>query len=219
MEAERRAMQPGNRKCGAKTRKGTPCADIAMANGRCKRHGGKATGPKVPNTSAATEAARKVTTTHGIYSRFLTEEDRALYDAAEIGAVDAELRLMRMRLARTVKARAAWEAELRGEVDGRESDGSDSMTLVEVVEDQSQYEGAPVDLEKRVKRIPDFDKIEQTIVGRIESLEKTRKELLKLGDEDPPDGDPTARDHVSFSGGLDGGNDEELPSPFKAKVK
>lgn len=31
---------PG-KKCGAKTRNGTPCKGLAMPNGRCKRHGGK----------------------------------------------------------------------------------------------------------------------------------------------------------------------------------
>lgn len=31
----------GNKLCGAKTRNGTPCRAIAMANGRCRIHGGK----------------------------------------------------------------------------------------------------------------------------------------------------------------------------------
>lgn len=33
-------------KCEAKTRKGTPCQCKALANGRCKYHGGKSTGPR-----------------------------------------------------------------------------------------------------------------------------------------------------------------------------
>jgi hypothetical protein len=32
-------------RCGAKTRKGTPCQAPAMANGRCRMHGGKAGAP------------------------------------------------------------------------------------------------------------------------------------------------------------------------------
>jgi len=46
--ANRRARNtpmPGER-CGAKTRRGTPCQCKALANGRCKLHGGKSTGPK-----------------------------------------------------------------------------------------------------------------------------------------------------------------------------
>jgi len=34
-------------RCGAKTRKGTPCQAQALANGRCKHHGGLSTGPRL----------------------------------------------------------------------------------------------------------------------------------------------------------------------------
>ena len=34
--------------CGARTRAGTPCRCRALANGRCKYHGGLSTGPKTP---------------------------------------------------------------------------------------------------------------------------------------------------------------------------
>lgn len=33
-------------KCGAKTRRGTSCQCQALANGRCKYHGGLSTGPR-----------------------------------------------------------------------------------------------------------------------------------------------------------------------------
>ncbi len=47
-------------KCGAKTRKGTPCRAPAVwdkkrnrtINGRCRMHGGKSTGPKTPEGRA-----------------------------------------------------------------------------------------------------------------------------------------------------------------------
>ena len=38
----RKALQP---RCGAKTRTGTPCQRKALANGRCRNHGGLSTGP------------------------------------------------------------------------------------------------------------------------------------------------------------------------------
>jgi hypothetical protein len=38
--------------CGAKTRKGTPCKGPAMANGRCRMHGGPSTGAKTPEGKA-----------------------------------------------------------------------------------------------------------------------------------------------------------------------
>lgn len=176
-------------------------------------HGGASTGPTNPNPTAGAQAS----TTHGIYSRFLTEDDRELYNAAEIGNVDAELRVMKLRLARTIKARTAWEAECAGAVDGKSSEGEDSMTLVEVVDGEAPGpDGSTIDINKRTKRLPDFDKIEQACIARIESLEKTRKELLKVDPENPDDPN-TGRDHVSFTGGLEGGNDDELPSPFAGK--
>ncbi len=38
--------------CGARTRKGTPCRQPAMKNGRCRLHGGKSTGPPKGNKNA-----------------------------------------------------------------------------------------------------------------------------------------------------------------------
>jgi hypothetical protein len=45
---------PGRKKqhCGAQTRKGTPCRCKALANGRCRLHGGLSTGPKTPEGKA-----------------------------------------------------------------------------------------------------------------------------------------------------------------------
>ncbi len=36
-------------RCCAKTRPGHPCGQYAMANGRCRFHGGKSTGAKKPH--------------------------------------------------------------------------------------------------------------------------------------------------------------------------
>ena len=43
-----RLAMPGRKKqlCGARTRRGTPCRCKALANGRCRLHGGLSTGPK-----------------------------------------------------------------------------------------------------------------------------------------------------------------------------
>ncbi len=60
-------------RCGAKTRKGTPCKAPAMANGRCRLHGGKSTGPKTPEGLAR---SRRANWKHGFYSREMVEERR-----------------------------------------------------------------------------------------------------------------------------------------------
>lgn len=50
-------------RCGARKRKkGTPCGSPAMANGRCRIHGGLSTGPK---TEEGIESIRKAQWKHG----------------------------------------------------------------------------------------------------------------------------------------------------------
>jgi hypothetical protein len=51
-------------RCGAKTRTGCPCRSPAMANGRCRMHGGASTGPTTEAGLARLRAAR---TKHGFY--------------------------------------------------------------------------------------------------------------------------------------------------------
>jgi uncharacterized protein YjcR len=63
---QRRLAMLESRRCGAKTRAGTPCLSPAMPNGRCRMHGGKSTGAPKGNKnawrhghySAAVKAAR-----------------------------------------------------------------------------------------------------------------------------------------------------------------
>ena len=56
-------------RCGARTRKGTPCRSPAMANGRCRMHGGKSLGAPIGNSNA-----RK----HGLYTAVAFAERREL---------------------------------------------------------------------------------------------------------------------------------------------
>ena len=79
---------PGQR-CGAKTRKGTPCQRPAYKrNGRCSLHGCKfiPTGPKIEDGLARLTAAR---TTHGKYTKDKRAEAK---QRAEVGRqIRAEL--------------------------------------------------------------------------------------------------------------------------------
>jgi hypothetical protein len=47
---------------GAKTRRGSQCQSPAMANGRCRMHGGPSTGPRTEGGKARISATR---TKHG----------------------------------------------------------------------------------------------------------------------------------------------------------
>ena len=58
-------------RCGAKTRKGTPCKSPAMKNGRCRMHGGASTGAPKGNRNAFK---------HGHYSAEAVAERRAVRD-------------------------------------------------------------------------------------------------------------------------------------------
>ena len=51
--------------CGARTRAGGVCLGLAMANGRCRMHGGASTGPRTAAGLARMVAAK---TTHGQFA-------------------------------------------------------------------------------------------------------------------------------------------------------
>jgi hypothetical protein len=72
-------------RCGAMTRTetGTPCRSPAMANGRCRMHGGKSPGPPKSNANA-----RK----HGFYSA------EAIANRREIAALIREMKGLTRRV-------------------------------------------------------------------------------------------------------------------------
>ena len=143
--------------CGAKTRNGGKCKARPMANGRCRMHGGKSTGPDIPNS--ANNAA-----THGIYQKHFTDEERGNYSALTLGEVDHELRLMRIRLARALDAE--FLANGQPELDEVTDNGKGGATFA---------------AESKRSKVRDYNTIIDRITARIESLEKTRK-LLDGGD-------------------------------------
>lgn len=61
-------------RCGAKTRHGTACCAPAMANGRCRMHGGLSTGPR---TAEGRERCRMANWKHGLYSQQAVAARRA----------------------------------------------------------------------------------------------------------------------------------------------
>ena len=64
-------------RCEAKTRRGTPCQCPAMANGRCRLHGGKSTGAK---TIEGIERIRYAVTKHGRYRKAAIESRRRVHN-------------------------------------------------------------------------------------------------------------------------------------------
>ena len=122
---------------------------------RCRLHGGitKIKG----NVSAAKPGA--------LYSKFLTDEERQRFDTMELGGVDNELKLLKVRLERYLKAEAA--------------EGKDALEL----ESRTERDGggpATVEEERTYKK-KDWRLLIERLSARIESMEKTRKELLEGG--------------------------------------
>lgn len=83
--------------CGAKTRSGEPCKRHPVPGSkRCKLHGGKSTGAPKGSKNAARPGS--------IYSKFLTDEEQADFQAVEIDQIDQELRLTKVLLNRVLMA-------------------------------------------------------------------------------------------------------------------
>lgn len=140
--------------CGATTRSGATCKNSPMANGRCRMHGGKSTG--APKGSANAK-------THGIYQQHLTDDEREQYNALELGAVDHELRLTRVRLSRALAA---------------EQLAAGAPELDEVTENDGG--GAVVPTETRKSKVKDYSAIIDKLTARIESLERRRLEFDQI---------------------------------------
>ena len=150
-------------KCGAKTRSGAPCQNNAMANGRCRFHGGKSTGAPKGNQNKISAGA--------LYSAYYTDEEKRLADGLELESIDAELRLCKIRLNRALRLEAEHEAE--------------ALELERLVETPAVVGGIaitndpdmpPIQQKTFVRK--DYETIIQRLLGRIESLTATRQRLI-----------------------------------------
>lgn len=73
-------MKDNNELCGAKTRSGAPCKKHAMANGRCRLHGG-----------ASLSGAKSGTYKHGMYSKAVAKVRRSLAAKMDMMMSDEEV--------------------------------------------------------------------------------------------------------------------------------
>lgn len=153
-----------NHHCGAKTRAGGQCKAPAMKNGRCRVHGGASTGAPKGNQSAFK---------HGIYGDLLKPDELEVAESVggAAGKVEDELLIARMQLRRALKAQSHADTL------------TDGMEVYETVEREGA-ENAMARSEIKNK-LRDYPQIIDRLMARIESLEKTRKELLKDGQLGP----------------------------------
>jgi hypothetical protein len=121
---------------------------------RCKLHGGASTGPKKGSRNAAKPGS--------LYSKFLTDEEREIASSLELGSVDEELRLTRIRLMRALQ---------------RETDKGDTAELDEQIEREGA-ENVTAKSESKYK-VRDYVTMIDRLTARVESLEARRAVLLQ----------------------------------------
>ncbi|WP_304519143.1 HGGxSTG domain-containing protein [Advenella sp. FME57] len=164
--------------CGAKTRSGQRCRNRAMENGRCRMHGGKSTGAPISNKNAAKPGS--------IYSKFLTPEEQRTLTRIELGKVDDELRLTRIRLMRALAR--------ENEFGNRYEEDTERRELIEV--DGRIVPG--IEKVTTTRKVRDYSALIDKLTARIESLERTRAELAKTN---PPEDMPVGRIEIEIVGG------------------
>lgn len=147
-------------KCGAKTRSGGKCQRSALAGKtRCALHGGKSTGPRNPARPIGNKRAAKP---GGLYSKFLTDEERDIAAGLELGSVDEELRLTRIRLLRALE---------------REQEKADEPELDERIDRVVDVKVGARSEEKH--KVRDYAGLIDRLTARIESLEARRALLIQ----------------------------------------
>lgn len=152
--------------CGAKTRSGSPCQSKAMANGRCRMHGGKSTGAPKGNKNNLKAG--------GIYSQFLTDEEQIISAEMELGSLDEELKLCKIRLMRALKAEAEQQAQVE-EFDKLELEAlNESPSLIGGLPDNDEL------IQTKQFRRRDYGAIIDRLIARIESLETRRASLIQM---------------------------------------
>jgi len=165
--------------CGAKTRSGEPCKRHAVpGSSRCKLHGGAASKANKANKHAAKPGS--------IYSQFLTEAENDMLAGIELGRVDDELRLTRIRLMRAL---------------ARENEFGNTLELDSEKSEPIEIEGRVIEGLAKVTtttKVRDYASMIDRLTGRIESLERTRAELLKTNPIELP---PVARIEIEVVGG------------------
>lgn len=140
-----------------------------MANGRCRMHGGKSTGnPKAKDNQNAKK--------HGIYSKFITDDEWQAVEQSELDSLDDELKLCKVRLLRALKA----ENE-QGNL------GDEALELIRKTVEPPIIGGMPItpddgddDVAEIVKKSfekRDYNSIIDRLIGRIQSLTQARLDL------------------------------------------
>jgi hypothetical protein len=148
--------------CGALNRQGKPCQKPPMrGKKRCLAHGGKTPSGKHSGKSNGNHK-------HGLYSNALTEAEAAAWDSIPLGDVDAEIKMLKIKLARAF----ALENEINQ--DPNSAKHTVGFQLSEIRRSTGDH-GTNTDA---ISRRPDTAHIMNWVTGRIAQLEKIRLETI-----------------------------------------
>ena len=141
--------------CGAKTRNGQPCNNKAMANGRCRMHGGSSKDGGAPkNNKSAVKAG-------SIYSKYLTDEENTFVDEVETGDLTHEIKLAKLQVHRI-------QREMQATKSGVELELSSASV--------SEVNGIKTTTMQKQRR--DFHGLLDRALARVASLELAQKARL-----------------------------------------
>ncbi|WP_047275938.1 HGGxSTG domain-containing protein [Pseudomonas lundensis] len=158
--------------CGAKTRSGEPCKRHAVpGSSKCKLHGGAASKANKANKHAAKPGS--------IYSQFLTDEENDVLASIDLGRVDDELRLTRIRLMRALARENEFGNELEIDSEKLETGEHGGTTTTSKVRD---YSGL---IDRLTARVESLERTKEDLETRRLTNEKLRRDL-----EDPNKGLP-----------------------------
>jgi hypothetical protein len=160
-------VENDSKTCGATTRSGGLCKKIPMANGRCYYHGGPSPGAPKGN---------QYNFKHGIYAKYLSEEDLEVYLGSEIGTLDHEIRLTKVRIVRILVQ--LQEVEL----DPANMRNVSGFVISEIKRRAGiDKDGSTATGSETFMRRPDYDSMLNKWLGRLVTLERTRAESLGDG--------------------------------------
>jgi hypothetical protein len=132
---------------------------------------------------------KKTVSPKALYSAYLDPDDLMRFDEIEIGSVDSEIKLMRLRLEKALRM----EAE-QAEVDAQAREAASAtifeptFNALDVDTVVSREGGGPMTVTREIHRKRrDYGEIIRETMRRIESLERTRAELHRApeADENP----------------------------------
>lgn len=173
--------------CGAKLKSGQKCAKAPVKGAkRCRLHGGITTCKGAESPTAKPN--------DGLYTKFFTAEELIAYHSMELGNVDAEIKMVRLRLARAMRAE---ELDSLGQLPDIPANGRprnselESRKEVRVARRQTAAaiaagtapEMQMIQEERHYKKV-DYRAAIHTCLQRLESLEKTRAELERMAKEE-----------------------------------